>query len=279
MKHSLLFGSALALAILAPVFLSVARQAAPLLPPLLSDASGRMQIRHDELVPAEQAIAVAAAAQSTNTDPAFLFALAARSKYAAETYGASAEGDPDAPVGGPYAYGSVRWLNDLVMYGSDAGYPELAKAVTRLPTGTLLITNPELRFRAMTARADPYLSSFLAAKAWQRARRELKLRREPSDGLVMIAFLAGTPYAERLAKQCDEDRTELLLTSVRADRDVLLIMTGLPARDARTDSEWTIGNFIDEVTDLLRNDTSAYSAARRIDVPDNYRPRKPTAGY
>ncbi|MBI4366199.1 MAG: hypothetical protein HY543_05205 [Deltaproteobacteria bacterium] len=64
---------------------------------------------------------------------------------------------------------------------------------------------------------------------------------------------------------------------MRADRDVLLIMTGLPARDARTEAEWTIGNFLDEITDLLRDETSAHSAARRIDVPEGYRPHKPTS--
>ena len=131
----------------------------------------------------------------------------------------------------------------------------------------------------MTARTDPYLSSFLAAKAWQRAHRELESRRAPSDGLVMIAFLGGVRFAEMLAARCDKDRAELLERGVRADRDVLLIMTGLPARDARTDTEWTIGNFIDELTELLRNGISAYSAARRIDVPDSYRPRKPLAEY
>lgn len=43
----------------------------------------------------------------------------------------------------------------------------------------------------------------------------------------------------------------------------------------RQGGEWTIGNFIDEITNLLRTETSAYSAAKRINVPDNYRPRKP----
>ena len=83
------------------------------------------------------------------------------------------------------------------------------------------------------------------------------------------------PYAERLARRNDKDRSEPLQNAVRADRDVLLIMAGLPARDARMETEWTIGNFIDEITERLRNDTSAYSTARRIDVPDDYRPRRP----
>jgi hypothetical protein len=279
MKRSLLAASVLALGFYATVFLAVARQATPLLPSLPSDAAGRLEVARNELFPAEFAIAVAAAARSTDADPAFLFALAARSRFAADTYGASAGGDPDAPVGGPYAYGSAHWLNDLAMYGKDAGYPELAMAVKRLPSGVLMIEDPELRFRAMTARTDPYLSSFLAAKAWQRARRELGSRRAPSDGLVMITFLGGVQFAEMLAARCDKDRAELLERGVRADRDVLLIMTGLPARDARTDTEWTIGNFVDELTELLRNGISAYSAARRIDVPESYRPRKPLAEY
>ncbi|MEI9803902.1 MAG: hypothetical protein WDN48_04835 [Pseudolabrys sp.] len=168
-----------------------------------------------------------------------------------------------------------RWLHDLAMFGKDAGYPEFAAAVTRLPYGTLAITDPNLRFRAMTARTDPYLSSFLAAKAWQRARKQLETRREPSDGLTMIAFLGAAPLAERLAQRNDKNRSELLERIVSDDLGVLLIMTGLPARDARTDSEWKVGNFIDEITELLHNEISAYSAARRIDVPDDYRPRKP----
>jgi hypothetical protein len=274
MKRSLLFASVLALAFSASVFFAVARQAAPHLPPLLSDAADRLMVARNQLVPAEFAIAVAAAARSTGTDPAFLFALAARSRLAADAHGASAARDPDAPVGGPYAYGSAHWLNDLAMYGKDAGYPELATAVTRLPSGALVIADPELRVRAMTARTDPYISSFLAAKAWQRVRKELGSRHTPSDGLVMIAFVGGVQFAEKLAERYDKNHTELLERSVHADRDVLLIMTGLPARDARMDTEWTIGNFIDEVTELLRDETSVYSAARRIDVPDNYRPRK-----
>ena len=273
MKRSLLFVSVLTLALSASVLLAVARQAAPLLPSLPSDAAGRLQVARNELFPTEFAVAVAAAAQSTNTDPAFLFALAARSKFAADAYGVSAGHDPDAPVGGPFAYGSAHWLNDLAMYGKDAGYPELAMAVTRLPSGALEIEDPELRFRAMTARTDPYLSSFLAAKAWQQARRELGARRAPSDGLVMVAFLGGVHFAEKLAKRSDKNRAELLEMSARVDSNVLLTMAGLPARDERTDSEWTIGNFIDELTGLLRKEISAYSAARRIDVPDSYRPR------
>lgn len=275
MKRSSLFTLVLALAFSAPVILAVARQASPLLPSLPSDAAGRVMVARNQLVPAEFAIAVAAAARSADTDPAFLFALIARSKLAADAYGTNAAHDAEAPVGGPYAYGSVHWLNDLATYGKEAGYPELAMAVTRPPSGTSSIADPELRSRVMTARTDPYLSSFLAAKAWQRARKELGLRRVPSDGLVMIAFLGGVPYAERLAKRNDIDRSEPLASAVRGDRNVLLIMTGLAERDARTETEWTVGNFIDEVTELLRNDTSTYSAARRIDVPDNYRPRRP----
>lgn len=87
------------------------------------------------------------------------------------------------------------------------------------------------------------------------------------------------PFAERLAERCDKDRTELLKRSAPAERDVLLIMTGLPARDARTNAEWTVGNFIDEVSELLRNRISTYSAARRIDVPDGYRPREPLGEF
>jgi hypothetical protein len=279
MKRSWLFASVLVLTIAVPVFFAVGRQAAPLLPSLPFDAAGRLKVGHDEFYPAEFAIAVAAAAHSTDSDPALLFALAARSRFAVKTYGASAGGNADAPVGGPYAYGSAQWLNDLAMYGKDAGYPELAAAIWRLPSGALMIADSELRYRAMTARTDPYLSSFLAAKAWQRARKELEARRAPSDGLVMIAFLGGVQFAQELAERCDKDRAELLEKSARADRDVLLIMTGLPARDARTDSEWTIGNFIDEVAELIRIDISAYSAARRIDVPDSYRPRQPSPEY
>lgn len=279
MKRSLLFVAVFALAISVSVFLAAARQAAPLLSSLSADDDGRLKVGQNELFPAEFAISVAAAARSTGTDPALLFALIARSKYAAETYGASAGGNPDAPVGGPYAYGSSHWLNDLAKYGKDAGYPEMANAVTRSPSGTLMIEDPELRFRAMTARTDPYLSSFLAAKAWQQTHKEFDSRREHSDGLVMIAFLGGVPFAERLAERCDKNRAEMLERSVPAERDVLLIMTGLPARDARMNAEWTVGNFIDEVSELLRNGISTYSAARRIDVPDSYRPRKPLAEY
>jgi hypothetical protein len=279
MKRSLVFASVFIFTFSASLLLAVAREAAPILPSLPSDAAGRLKIGKNELFPAEFATAVAAAARSTATDPAFLFALAARSRFAVETYGANADRDPDAPVGGPYAYGSAHWLNDLVIYGNDAGYPDLAAAVERLPYGTPIIAAPILHFQAMTLRTDPYLSTFLAAKAWQQARKELGLRHAPSDGLVMIGFLGGLQVAEQLADRCDKDRAALLGKTAGANRDALLIMTGLPARDARTDTEWTICNFIDEITELLRNDTSAYSAARRIVVPDDYRPRKPSDDY
>ena len=275
MQRSWSFTAVLALAFCATVFVAVARQASPLLPSLPFDAAGRVEVGRNHIFSADFAIAVAAAAHATDTDPAFLFALSARSKSAADAYGANAASDPKAPVAGPYAYGIVHWLNDLVRYGQEAGYPELAMAVTRSPSGALTIEDPDLRVRAMIARTDPYLSSLLAARGWQRARQELGLQRVPSDGLVMIAFLGGVPYAERLARRNDKDRSEPLQSAVRADRDVLLIMAGLPARDARTETEWTIGNFIDEITERLRNDTSAYSTARRIDVPDDYRPRRP----
>ena len=275
MKHSMFRTSVFAVALSVLAIVAAARQAAPLLPPLRADAAGQLKLRHNELIPAEYGVAVAAAAQATNTDPAFLFALAARLKFAAVTYGASAEGDPDAPVGGPYAYGSVHWLSDLAAFGKDAGYPELAMAVVKSPTGVLEIVDAKLRFRAMTARTDPYLSSFLAAKAWQQARKELEIKRAASDGLVMIAFLSGVHAANSLAERSKKDRKELLKWAFPAGYNVLLTMTGLPARDVRNDAEWTIGNFIDEVTDLIRTDTSAYSAARRIDVPDGYLSRKP----
>ena len=275
MKRFIFRASTLALLLSVLAFPAAARQVSPLLPPLSADTAGSLEIRRGETVPAEFAVAFVAAAQATDTNPAFLFALAARSKYAANAYGANAGTDPDAPVGGPFAYGSANWLRDLALYGTQAGYPELAMAVARLPSGAFAITDPELRFRAMTARTDPYLSSFLAARAWQKARKELGALRMTSYGLVMIAFLGDVHYAEELAERCDKDRAGLLESAVPAGRDVLLIMTGLPARDARTGGEWTIGNFIDEITNLLRTETSAYSAARRINVPDNYRPRKP----
>jgi hypothetical protein len=275
MKYRLFRVPTLALVLSALTFTASARQTAPNLPPLHADASGQLKVGRNELFPAEFAIAVASAAQATKTDPAFLFALAARSKFAANAHGASAGQDPDAPVGGPYAYGSEHWLNDLALYGEEAGYPEFAKAITRSLSGTLTIADPELRSRAMTARTDPYLSSFLAAKAWRRARVELRALRKPSEGLVMIAFRGGVDYANRLAERLDEDYTELLATAVGTDSDVLLTMAGLPASDARAGAEWTIGNFIDEITSLLRHETSAYSAARRIDVPEHHHPHKP----
>ena len=88
MKRSIVCTSILALALSATVFAAMARQAAPLLPPLPVDADGQLQVGRSESVPAEFAVAFAAAAQSTNTDPALLFALAARSKFAANRYGA-----------------------------------------------------------------------------------------------------------------------------------------------------------------------------------------------
>jgi hypothetical protein len=278
MKRSLLFVSFIAFIALAasfPAHFAGARQAAPLLPPLVSDAEGRLKVGRNELFSSDYAFAIAAAAGATDTDPALLFALVSRSRFAVNTFGANAGRAPDAPVGGPYAYGSAHWLHDLAVYGKEAGYPELAMAVKRLPSGAFAIADPVLRFRAMTERTNPYLSSFLAAKAWQRARTELEMRRAPSDGLIMIAFLGGTQFAETFAKRDDKDRAELLEKAYPANRDVLLIMTGLPARNTRTDSEWTIGDFIDEITDLLRKEISDYSAARRIDVPNDYRPKKP----
>jgi hypothetical protein len=275
MKYRSFRVTALALVLFTLAFMASARQAVPHLPPLHPDADGQLKVGRNELFPAEFAVAVAAAAQATHTDPAFLFALAARSKFAADEYGASAGHDPDAQVGGPYAYGSERWLEDLELYGEQAGYPELARAVTRPPSGILAIADPELRRRAMTARTDPYLSSFLAAKAWQRARIELKALRKPSEGLVMIAFRGGVNYANRIAERFDEDHTELLERAVGTNVNVLLTMVGLSATDTRAGAEWTIGNFLDEVTSLLRHETSAYSAARRIDVPDHYHSPKP----
>jgi len=277
MKYWLLRVPTAALILAALTFSAAARHAASYLPPLHADAAGRLKVGRNELFPAEFAVAVAAAAQATHTDSAFLFALAARSKFAIDAFGASAGLDPDAPVGGPYAYGSERWIEDLALYGEEAGYPELARAVTRSLSGTLAIVDPELQLRAMTARTNPYLSSFLAARAWQRARLELRALRKASEGLVMIAFRGGVNYANQLAERLDKDHTELLTTAAGADRDVLLTMAGLSANDARTGADWTIGNFIDEITHLLRHETSAYSAARRIDVPDNYHPPKLTS--
>src|SRR5664279_1804904 len=137
------FTAVLALAFSATFFVAVARQASPLLPSLPFDAAGRVEVARNQLVPAEFAIAVAAAARSAGTDPAFLFALIARSRSAAEMYGANAAHDANALVGGPYAYGSVHWLKDLAKYGKEAGYPELAMAVTRSPTGALAIEDPD----------------------------------------------------------------------------------------------------------------------------------------
>lgn len=93
----------------------------------------------------------------------------------------------------------------------------------------------------------------------------------------MIAFRGGVDYANRLVERLDEDYTELLATAVGADSNVLLIMAGLSPSDERAGAEWTIGQFIDKITSLLRHDTSAYSAARRIDVPEHHRPQKPVS--
>jgi hypothetical protein len=277
MKHPLFHVPALAIVFFALVLAAVARQAAPLMPPLPAGPDGRLQITRGIFVSADYAVAVAAAAQATNADPALLFALIARSRFAAETYGVSVAFDPDAPVGGPYAYGSAHWLRDLSLYGKDAGYSELAMAVVRLPSGELAIPDPDIRFRAMTLRTDPYLATFLAAKAWQKARQDIGALRAPSDGLVMIAFRAGVEFANALAERSDRDRNMPLEVAARADRDVLLVMSGLPAVDARTGKGWAVGAFIDEITSRMRNDISAYSATRRIDVPDDYRPRVPTS--
>ncbi|HZP75471.1 MAG TPA: hypothetical protein VFB45_04960 [Pseudolabrys sp.] len=256
----------------AAAFNADARQAAPLLPALQPDAAGRVEIKRDQFISKDFAISVAAAAQKTHTDPALLFALMKRAEFASRTYGADAARDPTAPVGGPYAYGSAHWLRDLALYGKDAGYDEFAAAVAPLASGELAIADPDVRSRAMAARIDPYLSSFLAAKAWQRARKELGALRVPSDGLVMIAFVAGVRFAEDLAQRCNDNRTELLKKAVGDDLDVLLIMVGLPTRDGRLDAEWMVENFVDAITGLLRDEISAYSAARRINVPDDYRP-------
>ena len=90
MKRFIFRASTLALLLSVLAFPAAARQVSPLLPPLSADTAGRLEIRRGETVPPEFAVAFVAAAQATDTNPAFLFALAARSKYAANAYGANA---------------------------------------------------------------------------------------------------------------------------------------------------------------------------------------------
>jgi hypothetical protein len=139
--------------------------------------------------------AIRQAARMTGTDFQYLVATAQ----------VESNLNPNARVATSSARGLFQfieqtWLQTLKQQGPALGYGSYADAITRLPSGKYVVTEPRLRGAIMNMRSDPTASAIMAG-AFTRAnaaRLAGTLGRAPAGGELYIAHFLGPTGASRL---------------------------------------------------------------------------------
>jgi Transglycosylase SLT domain len=171
--------------------------------PLSSDMTvnaNEMLVFEQISVPRRLVDTVVRAAQITNTDPAYLMALADKESSLlpdSKARTSSAEG--------LFQFIESTWLHVLRRYGPKHGYAAEAEAI-EIIQGRPVVPDSTQREAIMNLRRDPYLSALMAAETINAHRQVLagEVARDPSFSELYMAHFLGVHGARRFVKLLSE---------------------------------------------------------------------------
>jgi hypothetical protein len=144
-------------------------------------------------VPRWLAETVVRAAQATNTDPAFMLALADKESSLLPNRKAQT-----SSAEGLFQFADGTWLEVLRRYGSRHGYRSEAKAI-QIVRARPVVSDRTQRERILNLRRDPYLSALMTGEMITTHRKILagKVARDSSFAELYIAHFLSVQGASR----------------------------------------------------------------------------------
>jgi hypothetical protein len=108
---------------------------------------------------------------------------------------------------GLFQFIDQTWLGTVKEAGAHLGYGKYADAITRNPSGSYSVSDPDMRAAIMRLRNDPDASSSMAAVLTQSNSFKLtgKIGRRPNDAELYMAHFMGVGGAGRLIQNAEDN--------------------------------------------------------------------------
>ena len=108
---------------------------------------------------------------------------------------------------GLYQFIDQTWLGTVKEAGSQLGYGKYADAITRNPSGSYSVSDPDARAAIMKLRNDPDAASSMAAVLTQSNSFKLtgKIGRRPNDAELYMAHFMGVGGAGKLIQNAEDN--------------------------------------------------------------------------
>ena len=175
------------------VFIHFSSGRAQTLPPERSGNPSEVLVSEQMRMPRWLAETVVRAAQATNTDPAFMLALAAKESSLLPNRKAQT-----SSAEGLFQFADGTWLEVLRRYGSRHGYRSEAKAI-QIVRARPVVSDRTQRERILNLRRDPYLSALMTGEMIATHRKILagKVARDSSFAELYMAHFLSVQGASR----------------------------------------------------------------------------------
>ncbi|MEM6266120.1 MAG: transglycosylase SLT domain-containing protein [Pseudomonadota bacterium] len=149
--------------------------------------------------------AIADAARRTGIDFSYLLAQA----RVESSLDPSAKA-PKSSASGLYQFIESTWLDTLKRHGDRFGLTDTAQQISLTDNGTAFVSNTAQREAILALRANPQISSLMAAGLAQDNRELLKpvLGREPTHSELYLAHFLGAGGASRFVKELRDDPSQ-----------------------------------------------------------------------
>src|SRR4051812_45566882 len=110
---------------------------------------------------------------------------------------------------GLFQFIDQTWLGTVKEAGSQLGYGKYADAITKDPSGSYSVSDPDARAAIMKLRDDPDAASSMAAVLTQSNSFKLtgKIGRRPTDAELYMAHFLGVGGAAKLISNAEENPT------------------------------------------------------------------------
>ncbi|GJD90687.1 hypothetical protein BHAOGJBA_4229 [Methylobacterium hispanicum] len=211
---------------------------------------------------------ISAASRMVGIDPALVMALSWRSAIASEGGALPATG---MRVGGMFAYGEQRFLEELVRWGGSLGLHDVVAGIRRTPRGEYVAVG-HARDAVDGLRQNIHASSVLGAANAKSAAAFLADnalgRTNPADILVAIQFGSDVALSLVRARMTNPHQP---MTGPLAD---VVAGMGLAPIDA-SGRTWTVTSFNEATETRLRTEMRAFASMRGMELSEQHRPVAP----
>lgn len=211
---------------------------------------------------------ISAASRMVGIDPALVMALSWRSAIASDEGALPATG---MRVGGMFAYGEQRFLEEMVRWGGSMGLHDVVAGIRRTPQGGYVAVG-HARGAIDGLRQDIHVSSVLGAANAKSASAFLADhalgRTNSADVLVAIQFGSDVALSLVRARMTNPHQP---MTGPLAD---VVAGMGLAPIDS-AGRTWTVTSFNEATEARLRAEMRAFASLRGMELSEQHRPVAP----